>query len=89
MNKTLHRGLWLTAGILFLLLGIIGLLLPIIPQLPFFLAAILCFMRCSVRFNGWMENKKWFIRLRARFRHLHHPKVKPARKAVVRKRFFR
>ena len=70
MIRTFHRGLWLLAGLFFLLLGIIGLLLPVIPQLPFFLASILCFMRCSKRFNGWMEKKPWFIRLRARFRGL-------------------
>ena len=72
MIKTFHRGLWLLAGFLFLLLGVIGLLLPVVPQLPFFLAAILCFMHCSKRFNSWMEKKPWFIRLRARFRHLRH-----------------
>jgi hypothetical protein len=73
MIKTIHRGLWLASGMFFLLLGIIGLLLPVVPQLPFFLAAIICFMRCSVRFTAWMEKKSWFVRLRARFRHLRHP----------------
>lgn len=72
MIKTIHRGLWLTAGLLFLIIGAIGLVLPIVPQLPFFLAAILCFMRCSVRFRNWMEKKEWFIRLHTRFRGLLH-----------------
>jgi uncharacterized membrane protein YbaN (DUF454 family) len=73
MLKHIHRGLWLAAGIFFGLLGIIGLLLPVVPQLPFFAASILCFMRCSNRFNGWMEGQPGFIRLRARFRNLLHP----------------
>lgn len=73
MLKTIHRGLWLTAGVFFLLLGIIGLLLPVMPQLPFFLLAIICFMRCSRRFNGWMERQPWFIRLRMRFRNIRRP----------------
>jgi hypothetical protein len=72
MIRTFHRGLWLLAGVLFLLIGLIGLLLPVVPQLPFFLASILCFMRCSKRFNGWMEKKPWFIRIRTRFRNLRH-----------------
>lgn len=72
MIKTIHRGLWMTAGLLFLITGVIGLALPVVPQLPFFLAAILCFMRCSVRFRNRMEKKEWFIRLRERFRHLLH-----------------
>ena len=74
MIKTFHHGLWLLTGLFFLLLGVIGLLLPVVPQLPFFLASILCFMRCSKRFNGWMEKKLWFIRLRTRFRDLLHLK---------------
>jgi uncharacterized membrane protein YbaN (DUF454 family) len=73
MKTVFHRGLWVAAGLFFTLLGIIGLLLPIVPQLPFFIAAILCFMRCSRRFTGWMEKKAWFIRLRTRFRSLRHP----------------
>jgi uncharacterized membrane protein YbaN (DUF454 family) len=73
MLKHIHRGLWLAAGLFFTVLGVTGLLLPVVPQLPFFLAAIICFMRCSNRFNGWMERQPWFIRLRARFRNLRHP----------------
>jgi len=82
MKTVFHRGLWLTAGLFFALLGTIGLLLPVVPQIPFFLAAILCFMRASKRFNGWMEAKPWFIRLRARFRSMRHfHGAKPDRKA--------
>jgi uncharacterized protein len=68
MIKHIHHGLWLTAGLFLSVLGIIGLMLPVIPQLPFFLAAILCFMRCSKRFNSWMEKQTWFVRLRKRLR---------------------
>lgn len=73
MKTVFHRGLWMAAGFLFLLLGIIGLLLPVVPQLPFFMASIICFMRCSKRFNAWMVKQAWFIRLRTRFRHIFHP----------------
>lgn len=69
MFRTLHRGLWLAAGLFFLLLAAIGLLLPVIPQVPFFLAAIACFMRGSKRFSVWINQKKWFIRLKEKFRH--------------------
>lgn len=64
--KTLHKTAWLVTGIIFLVLALIGLILPVIPQMPFFLAAILCFMRCSVRFNAWMHRQPWFIRIKAR-----------------------
>jgi uncharacterized membrane protein YbaN (DUF454 family) len=70
MIKTIHRGLWFTAGISLMLLGIIGLLLPVIPQVPFLLAAILCFMRGSKRFHNWMGRQSGFTRLQ---KHLTRP----------------
>ncbi len=73
MLKTLHRGLWIAAGIGFLLLGIIGALLPVIPGFVFFILAIFSFMRCSKRFTLWMEKQPWFLRLRKRFHALRHP----------------
>lgn len=66
LKKALHRGLWLAAGVFFLLLGIIGLLLPIVPQMLFFLLALLCFMRTSKRFTAWVEGRSWYIRLHKR-----------------------
>lgn len=69
--KTLHKTAWLTAGALFLLLAIIGVLLPVIPQLPFFIASTFCFMRCSDRFRDWVQNQHWFERIR---KHLPHHK---------------
>lgn len=69
MIKTIHRGLWLAAGLLFLLIGTIGLLLPIVPQIPFFAAAIFCLMRGSARFRLWIQRQAWLTKLRARFHH--------------------
>ena len=72
--RHIHRGLWLAAGLVFVLLGLLGLMLPVVPQIPFFLTALLCFMRCSKRFNRWMDGQAWFIRLRERFRNFRHPR---------------
>lgn len=73
MLKHIHRGLWIAAGLFFVLLAVIGLLLPVIPQLPFFIVAIFCFMRSSKRFTAWMEKKAWFVRIRNRFYRFHPP----------------
>lgn len=40
-------------GALFFILGIVGLILPIIPQVPFFLLSFICFVRCSPRIQKW------------------------------------
>jgi len=65
-KRTVKKGIWLSAGILFLLLAIIGLLLPVIPQLPFFLVSVFCFMRCSNRFNAWIRKQHWFQHIKQR-----------------------
>jgi len=70
--KTLHKTAWLTGGVIFLLLTVIGLLLPVIPQLPFFLVCLFCFMRCSTRFDAWVRRQHWAHRLKER---LHHRKA--------------
>jgi uncharacterized protein len=64
--NTLHKTAWLVAGSAFLVLALIGLILPIIPQVPFFLAALFCFMRGSKRFHGWMHRQRWFVRIKSR-----------------------
>lgn len=68
MIKHIHRGLWIAAGLLLVLLGIIGVILPVMPGLVFFAMAVPAFMRGSKRFNAWMEKQAWFIRLRDRHR---------------------
>jgi uncharacterized protein len=73
MLKHFHRGLWIAAGLFFVLLAVIGLLLPVIPQLPFLIAAVLCFMRSSTRFREWIEKRAWFVRIRTRFQKFHPP----------------
>ncbi|MBI9019918.1 MAG: DUF454 family protein [Verrucomicrobia bacterium] len=82
--KTIHKTAWLAGGVVFFLLFLIGLLLPVIPQLPFFIVSIFCFIRCSPRFNDWMSRKRWFKRFhgwaeqRHWFKHVkeHLPKPK-------------
>jgi uncharacterized protein len=66
MLKTLHRGLWILSGTFFLLLGLIGLALPVFPQMIFFLLALFCFMRSSKRFTAWVEKKPIYIRFQTR-----------------------
>lgn len=60
-----HRFLWVrlafaALGTLFLLLGIIGIFMPILPTTPFLLLATGCYARSSRRFYNWLMNHSAF-----------------------------
>ncbi len=56
------RIFWLLAGLLFVCVGAIGIVLPLLPTTPFLLLATYCFARSSERLNNWL---------------LHHPRFGP------------
>ena len=59
-SSPLKRALWLCLGVLFLSLGMIGVLLPGLPTTPFMLLAAACFARSSKRFYSWLLNNPLF-----------------------------
>ena len=59
MNR-MKQVLWLIAGGLSLILGIIGIVLPILPTTPFMLLATFCFARSSRRLHSWLINHPRF-----------------------------
>lgn len=47
--RYIYRSLLFVVGVFFILLGMIGLLLPVVPQVPFFLVGAICLMKSSQR----------------------------------------
>ncbi len=70
-RKGIHHSLKKTglflAGIVFFLLGLVGLLLPIVPQIPFFIAGCLCLAAGSERFRRWFTGTGFYTRHVAKF----------------------
>ncbi|TDO98995.1 YbaN family protein [Marinomonas balearica] len=54
------RILYIILGWLSLIIGIIGIFLPLLPTTPLVLLAAWCFSRSSTRFHNWLINHKYF-----------------------------
>lgn len=61
-NNPVIRWTLFTVGWLSVVLGVIGIFLPLLPTTPFLLLATACFMRSSTRFYQWLINHRYLGR---------------------------
>lgn len=60
MVKSTRAWLLKACGIVFVGLGAVGAVLPLIPTTPFLILAAACFARSSDRLHGWLLNNRLF-----------------------------
>lgn len=57
MNK-IKKYLYVLLGLLSVVIGSIGVILPVVPTTPFLLLASFCFIRGSEKFDRWFKSTK-------------------------------
>ena len=56
----LLKYIYIFIGFLFLGIGMIGIILPVLPTTPFLLVTAFCFVRGSERFHNWFLNTRLY-----------------------------
>lgn len=69
--KKITRFLLVGVGILALILGVIGIVVPLLPTTPFLLISAACFVRSSDRLYQWLIHHPWFGRTIRNYREHH------------------
>ena len=81
LTQKLKKAILVTLGSFFLLLGLIGIILPVLPTTPFLILATACYLRGSDRMHQWMMNNRYFGDLIRNY--MEKRGIKPRQKAVA------
>ena len=60
MRTKVKHYLLICLGWFFVILGAIGIVIPLLPTTPFLILALACFAESSPRFHKMLLNNKWF-----------------------------
>ena len=66
-NKNPLRIFWIILGFICLGLGSVGIVLPILPTVPFFMATVFCFAKSSRRLHDWFVSTNLYKKHLASF----------------------
>ena len=60
MSKSPLRIIWIMLGFISLGLGTVGVILPILPTVPFYMATVFCFAKSSKKLHDWFIGTKLY-----------------------------
>ncbi len=60
ISEKIKRTIFTVFGTIFLIIGAIGVFIPILPTTPFLLLAAACYLRGSERLHRWLINNRVF-----------------------------
>lgn len=60
VSGKMMRGIYVIVGTIALVIGAIGLFLPVIPTTPLVILAAACYYRGSERLHTWILRSRWF-----------------------------
>jgi uncharacterized membrane protein YbaN (DUF454 family) len=60
ISEKIFRILLISCGTFFVIIGFIGIFLPLLPTTPFLLLAAACYARGSKKFYNWLITNRWF-----------------------------
>ncbi len=60
MNKSPLRIIWIALGFVCLGFGTIGIILPVLPTVPFYMATAFCFAKSSKKLHDWFVETKLY-----------------------------
>ncbi|MFB1050968.1 YbaN family protein [Paraliobacillus sp. JSM ZJ581] len=60
MFQVLKKAIYIFFGFIFMSIGFLGVILPLLPSIPFLIIASICFFRGSDRLDTWFKGTKLY-----------------------------
>ncbi|WP_282458614.1 DUF454 family protein [Ligilactobacillus aviarius] len=69
MTTYAKKTCWLIGAIFFFILGVIGIILPVIPQIPFLIIAFFCLSKGAPKVHHWIRTRNFYRKYVLKFEH--------------------